>query len=171
VLLYVRIAITGALGVASVLLLLAWAVSYWRFDQLIGRTSAKNYLALTSFQGRFVCGWSDDPQLQVAFAQTWNRRGFRTKDWDAALRGPIAFFPATVRPTSRVIPWPQYNRNPFITAPGTNYREIVLPYWMMLLFTTAAAASPWFRWRFSLRALLIAITVIGLILGTMIAMN
>jgi hypothetical protein len=148
------------------MLLVAWAVSYWRFDQLIVSASATNHVGLTSFQGRFVFGWSDDPQLQIPFAQSWSRRGFRTENWDAALAGPVAFFPATITPNASAIPWPRFNHNPFVTAPGTNYREIVLPYWMIYLLTSAAAASPWLRWRFSLRTLLISITLLALILGT-----
>ena len=65
--------------------------------------------------------------------------------------------------------WPRFDRNPFVTAPGTNYYELILPYWMILLLTSAAAASPWLRWRFSLRTLLIALTLLALLLGTAFA--
>jgi hypothetical protein len=166
---YLYVALTSIFALASLLLLVACVLSYWRFDQLIIRTAANNHLGLTSFQGRFVVGWSNAPELRYAFVQPWERRSFRTRDWNAALSGPVAFFPQSVTPYASTIPLPRFNRNPVINTPGTNHRELVLPYWIILLFTIAAATSPWLPWRFSLRTLLIAITLLALLLGTAFA--
>src|SRR3954468_13380870 len=40
-----------------------------------------------------------------------------------------------------------------------------IPYWYLLLLSPAAIATPWMRWRFSIRTLLLATTVIAVALG------
>jgi hypothetical protein len=44
-------------------------------------------------------------------------------------------------------------------------KVIQFPDWLPLMFCTAAAIGPWLRWRFSLRTLLIATTLIAVVLG------
>lgn len=41
----------------------------------------------------------------------------------------------------------------------------VLPYWPLVLITPLLTVAPWIRWRFSLRSLLIATTVVAVVLG------
>ena len=43
-----------------------------------------------------------------------------------------------------------------------------IPYWFLTLFSAALAAAPWLRWRFSLRTLLLAITLIAVVLGLIV---
>jgi hypothetical protein len=47
--------------------------------------------------------------------------------------------------------------------------SIVVPYWVLTVFATALGTAPWLPNRFSLRSLLIGITVLALALGTIIA--
>jgi hypothetical protein len=42
---------------------------------------------------------------------------------------------------------------------------IAIPYWSLALVTGCSAALPWFTYRFSLRTLLIATTLVGVVLG------
>jgi hypothetical protein len=42
---------------------------------------------------------------------------------------------------------------------------IVVPYWFVLVIVSGLAYLPWLRWRFSLRTLLIAITLVAILLG------
>lgn len=42
---------------------------------------------------------------------------------------------------------------------------VALPYWVILVVVTPLAAAPWLRWRFSLRTLLIATTLVAGVLG------
>ena len=49
---------------------------------------------------------------------------------------------------------------------------IMAPYWFWLLILTALAIAPWIRqlkWRFSLRTLLIATTLVAVVLGLVVA--
>jgi hypothetical protein len=112
---------------------------------------------------------SNDPLLQRAFNRTWTRRGFRTSDWDAALSGPVRFFPSTPSPNNRkAILLPLYWKPPFGGAPPNAYKELVLPYWLVFFSVAALASAPWIHWRFSLRTLLIAMTLVAILLGLIV---
>jgi hypothetical protein len=162
---YLRITFSAACGIACLMLIVLWARSYWWFDQFIQRISTTDYVAYTSFQGQFSFGASNDPMLQRVFKQRWTRRGFRMSEWDAALQGPVAFFPASPRPhDGKIIHWPRYSSQPF-RGPGA-YTETIVPYWLPCLLVATFAAWPWFKWpkRFSLRTLLIAMTLVAVVL-------
>jgi hypothetical protein len=161
-----RIAFSATCLIACVLLIALWVRSYLLFDQFVRRGATTDYVAFTSFQGQFVIGTSNAPDLQRVFIQHWSRRSFRTTDWDAALSGPVAFFPATPTPHPKLIHWPRYDSRPFL-GPG-NYTEVVLPYWLIFLSVGATATLPWIRWRFSLRTLLIATTLVAVVLGSVV---
>jgi hypothetical protein len=47
----------------------------------------------------------------------------------------------------------------------------VVPIWILVLSTVALALLPWIRWRFSLRTLLIATTLVALGLGLVVALR
>jgi hypothetical protein len=47
------------------------------------------------------------------------------------------------------------------------YTELIIPYWLPCLATATLAIIPWLR-RFSLRTLLIAMTLIAVVLGLVI---
>ncbi len=55
---------------------------------------------------------------------------------------------------------------------GTNRRDLRLdiPFWFLVLGSAMIAAVPWFhyRWRFSLRTLLIATTLVAVVLGLVV---
>jgi hypothetical protein len=50
----------------------------------------------------------------------------------------------------------------------TSSWTVEFPYWMAVLGTGSAAAAPWFRYRFTLRTLLIATTLVALVLGLLV---
>ena len=47
----------------------------------------------------------------------------------------------------------------------------VLPLWLVLLPLTALAIAPWIRWRFSLRTLLIVVTLVAVVLGVIVCVR
>jgi 4-amino-4-deoxy-L-arabinose transferase-like glycosyltransferase len=49
-----------------------------------------------------------------------------------------------------------------------NYREIVLPAWLPVITIAVFGVLPWWRWRFSLRTLLIAMTLLAVVLGALV---
>ena len=46
-----------------------------------------------------------------------------------------------------------------------NVWVLVMPHWFLVLVVATLSALPWFRWRFSLRTLLIVTTLIAVALG------
>jgi hypothetical protein len=48
-----------------------------------------------------------------------------------------------------------------------------VPFWFIVLISLALAAAPWLRtrWRFSLRTLLLATTLVAVVLGLVVAMR
>ena len=49
--------------------------------------------------------------------------------------------------------------------------NISLPHWLVSLMSVAFVALPWLRWRFGLRTLLIATTLVAMVLGIVVAMR
>ena len=45
---------------------------------------------------------------------------------------------------------------------------VPVPYWWPVLLAAAFATAPWLRWRFSLRTLLIATTLVAVVLGLIV---
>jgi len=43
--------------------------------------------------------------------------------------------------------------------------DVVIPIWLLIILNAALATLPWTSWRFSLRTLLIATTVLAVVLG------
>jgi hypothetical protein len=166
-----RIAWSVVWCLAAVLLVVLWVQSYWRFDQFIHSAFTTDYFACTSIQGEIQMGMSNDTALRAAFRQdTWIRKEFAMVDWQKALDGPEAYFPASspgpfIAPTVRM---PRFTKRSFVTrTPSDTAYQIAIPYWLLLFFTLAVSALPWTRWskRFSLRTALFATTLAAVVLG------
>ena len=137
-----RIAFSVGCGILCVLLIVLWARSYTWHDRLWGRFSDFQGFVLSSYEGR----------IQLAL-----ERGLGIFPWrivyaePADRHGPPIYFPAIEFPLSTF---------------GSFW---AVPYWLVFAVSSTLAIVPWLRWHFSLRTLLIATTVIGVILGTIIA--
>jgi hypothetical protein len=51
---------------------------------------------------------------------------------------------------------------------GLSGRLVRTPHWLPILLSAALVAAPWLRWRFSLRTLLIATTLVAVVLGAIV---
>jgi hypothetical protein len=47
-------------------------------------------------------------------------------------------------------------------------RAVIVPYWAMIVAVATVAPAPWFRWRFGMRTLLIATTLVAVVLGLIV---
>jgi hypothetical protein len=47
-------------------------------------------------------------------------------------------------------------------------KQLILPLWFAVSVTSLTSATPWLRWRFSLRTLLIATTLVAVVLGAIV---
>jgi hypothetical protein len=163
-----RIAFSATCLIACVLLIVLWVRSYLRLDQFSRPISATEYFACTSGQGQLMLGKSNDPQYRQLFGEGWTKRGFAWADWNETTGGP-ACFPASVPiPRGRdIIRGLRFRKDPFY-PPGMTSYEVVVPYWLSFWSAAMLGVIPWLHWRFSLRTLLIATTLVALALGLIV---
>jgi hypothetical protein len=129
-----------------VLLVVLWVRSY-TFHDIMGKMISSRKVGIHSVTGRLAfCqeNFNPSPQLSAADAKL--------------MLGELGKNPLLI--TMR-IKSPRHLELPY----GNLVSTVVVPYWLPVLLTGTLAAAPWIRWRFSLRTLLIATTVIAVVLG------
>jgi len=139
-----RIAVIIACAFACLLLFVLWARSYWRADQIDTREDPVQWY-VTSAQGHISLERYSDLAL------------FATRDWDFTTSDP-----------RDVETFANLTRLGFYIEVDLNAHIIVIPYWFLTIVPAAIGAlalRPWLRWQFSLRTLLIAMTVVAAALG------
>ena len=152
-----RIAWSVAWSIVAVLLIALWVRSYSKWDQLSGEAIDNTWILARSLHGEIaLCGgydavsplvpldWSTHSNLQV-------RDQFVTADngsigTSLEGRGTLGF----------------------CLIAGNSSLNVFFPHWFPPVLVLAIAAIPWLRWRFSLRTLLIATTLVALVLGIIV---
>jgi hypothetical protein len=138
-----RIAWSVLWAIAAVLLVALWVRSYWRIDMATYIHSIKMVFHPSSLRGRIMLMVTPMTIIDGAGIQTYSITQATGID-----QLPDAFlgFYFCHRPNSTIA---------------------ILPYWFVVLCTGILTAVPWIRWsnRFSLRTLLIAMTLVAVLLG------
>jgi hypothetical protein len=140
---YLRIAFSVTCGIACVLLVMLWVRSYWCRDCLQG-----NWVS-----SRALIGWSDRGQLV-----------FLLSDHAPGWPWRLTYVPADEEPYRTQWKW----------GDSTPSSLVAFPHWFPSMLFAAFATVPWighFKWQFSLRTLLIAMTLIALGLGIVAISN
>jgi hypothetical protein len=134
-----RIAWSVGCGIVCVLLIVLWVRSYWRTDILPIRSNR----AVMSAQAKI---------LTVAINQT-------------PTNSPQFFFS-----TKQVLPLNPFKHSflGFGYEPMPIVPAVSVPYWAPILLAAVFGGAPWLRWRFSLRTLLIATTLVAVVLGLIV---
>jgi hypothetical protein len=142
-----RIAFSAACLIACVLLIVLWVRSY-QWVEAIRLTAAPNGGAIQclSIPGRFAIG-------QLNAAKPWSFFRMSAAEW----RDVIARTHTTIPSET----WGGILRNPAVD-------QVFVPYWMLVLLSVAIASAPWLRWRFTIRTLLIATTLVAGMLGLIV---
>jgi hypothetical protein len=159
-----RIAWSVAWGVVAVLLIALWVRSYWWDDMLKVRMPdpQRQFMICSMLGGTRLYTTSVSPRAN------WNHRYWRTSTISVAaeLEGLDVRWPYRFG-LDRLYTFELFSRhyNP------DHSRIVALPHWMLVVTFTAFAVAPWVRWRFSLRTLLIATTLVAVVLGAIIALN
>ena len=144
---YLRIAVTALSLTACVLLVALWVRSYWWTDRLILRYALS--IDLQSRAGQQLINVYIYHLPQPDHRRIWH---WRLTSRPAQKRD----FPATY----------------FRWYGGKSGLEVDVPHWCLVLVSGALAAAPWVkRRRFSLRTLLIAVTLVAVGLGIIAASN
>jgi hypothetical protein len=139
----------------AVLVCVWWVRSYWWSDDLIVKLpNPQRQFVIHSMLGGTICYCNDYPP----WAPAWTHKFWRfesdsvaavTKDLHFSLSDNLfrfELFGPTLPPFSR---------------------RLVLPHWLIAATFAALVAAPWarhFRWRFSLRTLLITTTLVAVVL-------
>jgi hypothetical protein len=150
-----RIAWSVGWGFLCVLIILLCVRSYWVWDSVLIPMSQRRPLAI----GR-------SPELRSSYGQL-------------IFYGPFSHvfaYPLVLIPQQPLDPL-KYPRAPAFL--GFNFRQfggagqwaLSIPHWFAVMVLATLAAAPWIRklkWRFSLRTLLIATTLLAMVLGLIV---
>ena len=146
---YLRIAVTALGLTACVLLIALWVRSYGSWDRCF-RTGKNHGWQLNSMLGHVVLVVAEPPKEFIPFfIAHLSTEGRFQGEFDKNILG---FY---------------FERTP-------QGMELDVPYWFMVLTGMAVTTAPWIRhlgWRFSLRTLLIATTLVAVVLGIVVAAN
>jgi hypothetical protein len=151
-------------GIICLLVVALWVRSYWKNDQIVHRVSATEYVALTAMRGQIAIGGSNDQMYVSRFQRDyWINLGFSIQAWDTKKGSPFVVFNAS-EPYG-FVNFPYYRSPAWVGSPGSTSYELSIPYWLLVLTLSSFSAIPWLKWRFSLRTLLIAMTLVAVGLG------
>jgi hypothetical protein len=140
-----RIAWSVACGIACVLLIALWMRSGMWGDQLGYCYASAQELTCRSINGRLQIDWGYNP-FSEADAGEWLAHSLNIDE----IYG---------------------DDHPEVTSPiwafdiGQGFLSIAVPHWSLFVVVVAVGTLPWIRWRFSLRTLLIATTLVAVALG------
>jgi hypothetical protein len=146
-----RIASSTICRIASVLLVVFWVRSYWWIDEII-RVSPTSVCECCTYDGQIVFSKSDDARTASAYMSS------RGEGW--------LLNAAPVETWHKVSP-PLLGQR-IIRAFSTKQNEFAVPFWASSLIAVTLAAFPWIRWRFTIRTLLIATTLVAVVLGLVV---
>jgi hypothetical protein len=132
-----------------VLLAVLWARSYWWADALYGDVSSTKRVLVHS-----MCG---SVMVRVDQPMRWQLRPSPNTQLQWRI-GTQYLHPPGVEPL------PFRFGGDFSRVAG----GIMFPHWFAVVITVILAAAPWMRWRYSLRTLLIAMTLLAALLGAIV---
>jgi hypothetical protein len=152
---YLRVAFSAMCGVLSLLLIVMWARSFYARDTTRGCIGGSRlHMYATSLKGEVSLSfdeWRGNPHPWI-FDSLSNHENM------------IAVLPSVTG--SPPLSWLGFRWH-F----KTNLVAVIFPYWFVVLLPAAFAAIPWIPWHFSLRTLLIAMTLIAALLGIIAISN
>jgi hypothetical protein len=142
-----RIASSVTCGISCVLLIAWWVRSYSARDVtnfVVGGTHL--HIGVTSLKGEVAVAfdeWLGDPHPWI-FRSVSNPENMVSVFSSVKGKPPLSWL---------AFRW-QFKPNLVV---------FVLPYWFLVLLSAILAAVPWIRWKFSLRTLLIATTLVAVV--------
>ena len=148
-------------GIVCFLFVVLWVRSYWWEDS-----------CSVSFDGRRAYGvWSIAGELRYSTPGTFQPYG---PSWNTYVEPVNEILQRERRPPSI---WSAFGFGVFKSPTGppsitsrNSRTTITVPHWFPVMILAVLSAAPWFPWKFSLRTLLIAITLIAVVLGLVVIM-
>jgi hypothetical protein len=162
---WVRMAASAVCLALSGLLLVLWLRNFWLADVFWGPIPGQGDAVIVSVQG----------QMEVAVYLPWAPLGPWTPPDTPRVRASPQNTPtpwkrdsySVTQTRASAILFPQTKVFRFRRLWNERGFNMITPYWFLVSVTWLLAAVPWIRWstRFSLRALMIATTVVAAVLG------
>ncbi len=137
-----RIAWSVVWGLVALLLVVLWARSYWKSDEIAGCVSNTGVIILAD-AGSVQWVYIYDPHL-ASTPQGWRYSNQATEDDTRFLSVILGKF--------------RIRRDPPMTT-------VLIPDWALIISVVTLPVAPWMPSRFSLRTLLIATTLVAVVLG------
>jgi hypothetical protein len=144
-----RIAFSVVCGIVCLLIIVLWVRTKYAIDAIDGPLSNSVKFCVMSRHGGIglLLGGSNSE---------WSYRKYPADEWvrsqidiDIGYKTALGFV--------------QY-------AKGSSVFRIRVPYWPLVSLSAVFAAIPWLRWRYSLRTLLIATTLVAILMGLVVAL-
>jgi hypothetical protein len=156
---YLRIAFTVACGSVCLLLVALWVRSGWWQDGLGGQLPGNRTFSLSAAYGR-VRYATFDKAYEHAFT------GFRRPDWyvtTSRMDGP---------PNLKLVNTPLAEFGLGLAGSSDQYGIVaVFPIWAPAMVLALLGAAPWIVRRYSLRTLLVAMTLVAVGLGVTVCVG
>lgn len=159
-----RIVCSVFFGILSLLLIGLWVRSYWWIDTAYWYKPRVS-IHSTIFRGRIGVTWvtfSDSLIIPDGLRQDWFEsyriNGSTSVNYNDGIGHPLPSYLG-------------FQSSWLSAAVRTMATSLVVPFWFVTVLAATAAFAPWyrtFRWRFSLRTLLIFTTIVSLALGLVI---
>jgi hypothetical protein len=147
---YLRIAVTALSLTASALLIALWVRSYWRLDGISMPITTTRKIEI----------WSGGARVELRTAEYGGPSG-PSNPWNVVSlsRKEVLDYvkAAGMKRETRYFGQTQFG--------------FLLPTWLFIVFSITVATAPWLPWRFSLRTLLIATTLVAMGLGIVVALS
>lgn len=150
---YLRIVVSVPCLIACLLLIVLWVRSYWWFDTVRGHIVGWD-LNIRSVPGELSL---------IANVQSRYFNWELSSEWIGDQGFGLLWWPPN--DAKMLLP------GVFGVSPSSTKTVVWMHHWFPILLTTTFAGFPWIKWswRFSLRALLIAMTLIAVVLGLIVA--
>lgn len=149
---YAGIAFSAVSGVVCLLLICFWVRSYWWDDHVDGPWDASQRIRLSSCEGWLTAAWLRNRRLPVPWRVRSDNLQERYEGYEKFLKDS--------RGTGTI-----HHRIPKFGFHGALFQ---LPYWFVTTIAATSLLLPWLPYRFSLRTLLIAITLVAAFLGLVV---
>ena len=142
-----QIAWSLACGIVCLLLIVFWVRSHYWVEQVFVPVTRSSFVSVGSMPNRFGVGLTHQSPNG-----TLSTLSMPTMEWLAAM------YEETSTPQTDAF-WSDAMTFS-ISADG-----MIMPYWFGVLLSAAFGTAPRLRWRFSLRTLIIATTLVAVVLG------
>jgi hypothetical protein len=141
-----------------------WTRSYWRFDSLYGpvRVGPVRSFVAESVHGQITV-YSGPFTFHHRDSWPWGRNS----NWGLLDQSVIDMLDKRFHPLPPLEALPSF----YMSHSGLGDHFFHFPYWLPILVLSAVVALPWIRWRFSLRSLLLALTLVAAVLGLIVAVR